>query len=733
MHRMKDFLKGAVIFGLFLVPFLTLYVENDFFFPYITGKNFAFRIIVEITLALYAVLALLEPQYRPRFSWILASFTGLIAVMGVATALAEHVPTAFWSNFERMDGYITLIHMYAYFVVMASVFKTGKIWTIFLNVSVAVAALVALKGLSQFAAADGMSRVDSTLGNAAYMAVYMLFHIFILLYLGLNTRVRMYQAIYVVLGLMFTFVLLQTGTRGTFIGLVVGLVTSVAYIALFASKYPQIRRYAIGSFAALVLLAGGFYAVRDSDYIQNSPSLSRIANIDVLTDLQTRSIIWGMSVEGIKERPLLGWGNGNFNYVFNAEYDPRMYGQEQWFDRVHNIFFDWLIAGGILGFLAYFSIFMALGYYLLVRPFFKHDETLTVFERAVLLGLVAGYLTHNLVVFDNIVSYIFFATILALIHARVGREVSVVQRFKMPEPLVMQAAAPVIGVAMILVVYFLNAPGIQAAGNIIDAFKVVNTNPAMALDYFKQALEADSFAQQEVTEQLAQQAMSLMGNTSISPEVRAAYAEEAERRLKLMVEAKPNDARLHVFFAGFYRAAGKFDEAKQQIEIARSLSPDKQSIILQQGAIALAVNDIAAAREYFKTAYELDTRNQEAKEFYLASLYYANDLAAADALLVDATPEFKTRLAANDFVVNAVNTAADYDFLAELYELRVAKNPASAQEWASLSFVYYQLKQNDKAIATLERAATAVPSFASTSRCIIQNLQNGREPQLNCV
>ena len=43
---MADILKGVVFIGLFAIPFLTLYVENDFFFPYITGKNFLFRIIV---------------------------------------------------------------------------------------------------------------------------------------------------------------------------------------------------------------------------------------------------------------------------------------------------------------------------------------------------------------------------------------------------------------------------------------------------------------------------------------------------------------------------------------------------------------------------------------------------------------------------------------------------------------------------------------------------------------
>jgi hypothetical protein len=52
-----------------------------------------------------------------------------------------------------------------------------------------------------------------------------------------------------------------------------------------------------------------------------------------------------MALKGIAERPVLGWGQENFNYVFNKYYNPQMFGQEEWFDRTHNVVLDWLIAG----------------------------------------------------------------------------------------------------------------------------------------------------------------------------------------------------------------------------------------------------------------------------------------------------------------------------------------------------------------------------------------------------
>lgn len=725
----EDILKGLVFIGLFAIPFLTLYVENDFFFPYITGKNFAFRIIVEIVLGLWVILALYNPIYRPKFSWILGTFGIFIIVMLAATLQAEHVATALWSNYERMDGYVTIAHVLMYFVVLGSMLTTPKAWSYFLHTSVVVAGFVALKGLSQLS--GSVTRVDSTLGNAAYMAVYMLFHIFFLLYLYLQTRVTPYRIVYALLAVLFIFVLLQTGTRGTAIGLITGSVSMVAYIALFGGRFQKVQRYALGALVTIIVLTAGFFAARDTALIQGTPALARIASIDLGTDLSIRTIIWGMSVEGIKERPLLGWGQGNFNYVFNAQYDPRLYAQEQWFDRVHNIVFDWLIAGGIIGLISYFSIFASLFYYLVIKPIRQPDQALTVLERGVLVGLIVGYVTHNLVVFDNIVSYIFFGTIIALIHSKISVPIPKLVQFKLPSMVVTQIVVPVVLAATVATVYFVNIPSMQAAGDVIVAFQGKTLEARYA--GFDTALARGSFARQEIVEQFAQQAMGIASSKEqVDPAIKEKFIGRAETELLQMVKDKPGDARLHVFAASFYRTIGDLENAKAHMKTARELSPKKQAIILQQGAIELSLGNNTGARDFFKEAYELDMRNDEAREYYIASLFYTKDKETAEKLVAEATPEFTARLAASDFVLSAVNAAGEYGTLATLYESRVFADNSNPQNWASLAFVYYQLKQNDKAVETLERAKVAVPSFAPAAACFSANIKKGVSPEVGC-
>ncbi len=728
---MKDTLLAVVFGGLFLIPFLPLYVENDYFFPFITGKNFAFRIIVEIVFAAWILLALSDVKYRPKFSWIFATFAALMAVMAVATVTAEDPHTSFWSNYERMDGYITLIHVFLFTVVLGSVMQTEKIWWWFLNTSIGVALMVALYGLGQqadiFEGARG--RVDSKLGNAAYMAIYMLFHIFFAYLLMLRTKVTWERVAYGVAAFILAYTLLQTGTRGTFLGLVGGSVVTVGYIALFARRFPHLRRYAIAGVVALGVLIVAFIGVRESSIIPAESPVARIANINIEQDLQTRGKIWSMAMAGVEERPILGWGLGNFNYVFNEQYRADIWNQEQWFDRVHNIFLDWLIAGGVIGFLAYFSIMAAVVYYLFVAPvILKRENIFSVPEQAVLLGLLAAYLIHNVVVFDNIISYIFYAVLLAIVHSRIATPMKRVQSFTISEKMVGQFAAPIVIIITGFTVYFLNVPSMQAAGDIIDA--MTNNTARGRLEEFHSALGRGSFADQEIVEQLAQQAMQVVRTPQVPENERQLIVQRAELELLRMADEKPGDARIHNFLASFYRTIGAIPQAREQAALALSFSPNKPALHVEQAIVELQANDLGKAREYLAKAFALEERNSTARIFYAAVLFRLNEIDAAKALITD---QYVQEFALNDYAVSSVEFVKDYAYLAELYEIRVVAAPEDAQNRASLAFLYYELDRPDEAVKVLQVAGSEIPSFKETATCYADNISTGKDPSTPCV
>jgi tetratricopeptide (TPR) repeat protein len=559
----------------------------------------------------------------------------------------------------------------------------------------------------------------------------MLFHIGILGYLALQTPSRLRQLVYAILAAIFFFVLIQTGTRGTAIGFVVGSLVSVGYVALFGFRRPHLRQYAIGGCLAILVLVGGFWLVKDTAPVQENPTLARIANIDLKKDLEVRRIIWGMAFEGVKERPVLGWGSGNFNYVFNKQYDSRLYGQEQWFDRVHNIVLDWLIYGGVIGFLAYVSVFISVFYYLVYRPWRYNDQTFSVLEQALLVGLLIGYTLHNMVVFDNLISYIFFATIIAFIHYKVASPIAKIQDYKVSPIIVQQIIFPIIFVVVLAVVYIVNVPAILSAQDIIIA--LTTKEPSDRYLYLDAALTRGSFAQQEIVEQFVQQAIVVARTTTVTEEVRALYLARAEQEIQRQITVKPGDARLHVFAANFYRSTGQSEKAIAELSMARKLSPNKQWIILQQGAAALGQEQNEVARDYFKEAFLLDESFADAREYYVASLFLTGDGATAHTLIEEAGEEFFDRIAQSDFVANAVNISGDKEFVIKLFERRVELDNSVAQNWANLAYLYYEIKDNEKAIETLKRGASSVPSFKKSADCIESNINARRALETPCT
>src|SRR3989344_4135473 len=144
-----------------------------------------------------------------------------------------------------MEGFVTLAHLLAYFLVTASVF-TENLWQKFLNTWLISSTLIGVYGLFQIAGLaeihQGGVRVDASFGNATYLAVFLLITFFISLYKFWRTESSSFKYAYGVLGLLQLFVLYHTATRGAILGLFVGLLVTALYIALFEKENKKVRK-----------------------------------------------------------------------------------------------------------------------------------------------------------------------------------------------------------------------------------------------------------------------------------------------------------------------------------------------------------------------------------------------------------------------------------------------------------------------------------------------------------
>lgn len=724
---MEKALRYAIFVGLFGILFIPFIVSGNFFFPFITGKAFTFRIVVEIIFALWLILALRDPSVRPRRSALLVAFGAFLVSLGISTVLSENPHKSFWSNFERMEGYITLLHLGGYLLVVSSMFQTKKLWRRFWNTSIGVSVLVGLFGVFQLAGVftinQGGVRVDATFGNASYLAVYMLFHFFITLIALSSWKPQKHvQVLYGVALVLQALMVFYTATRGSILGLVGGLFLAGLIFLVFAKEQKTLRKIGAAVAAVVLIVSGGFFAIKDSNFVQSSPVLERIASIS-LEEGETRFTIWGMAWHGFLERPVFGWGQESFNYVFNKYYEPSLYAQEPWFDRAHNIFLDWLVAGGVFGLLLYLSLFVITLWYLW-RP--KNNFSLT--ERALFTGLLAAYGFHNLFVFDNLMSYVLFIALLAYIAFRNAeeRELPNIGGEKRLSQGVSSATSVGIAVFALVVLYVANVPGITRASGLIDAIRPYEEGITRNYAEFQEVISSKGLGRQEAHEQLLQFATRIRGAdvaSATTQEFKDEVALYSRDRFLEEIERAPNDARLRIFYSSFLRQIGLYDEALVQVEKAQELTPRKQSVFLERGALALDQGDAEGALASFKQAYELEPEYERARVFYAATAIRAGARDIADAVLIE---HYGTVNVGDPFILQAYLDVGEVARVVSIAEARVGADPQNIDFHLELAAAYLEAGRRQDAINSIQQAIEINPAFKEQGDIFIQEIRAGR-------
>ena len=724
---LEKFLRFVVLAGIFLLPFLVLYVSKSLFFPFISGKNFAFRIIVEMVAGGWLALAISNPAYRPKRTWLLWAFTLFIAVMAVADIFSIYPHKSFWSNYERMEGWVTLAHLFVMFVVMQSMLTTEKLWRQWWHTSLSVSFIVALIGFAQLAGLEtinqGQERIDARLGNATYLGVYMLFHVFIAAFYLARAWIdrpqyrSSYAFLYGVVIVSDALVLFYSATRGAILGLFGGAMLAALILIILAPR-SRVAWRAGSAIVGLLIVVGLFWMVSDQKWIENVEPLYRLSIIGQEGIPDARAMNWGMALEGFKERPIFGWGQESYSAVFDKYYDPGMYAQEPWFDRVHNIFFDWLVAGGILGLLAYLSL------HAFALTLVWRKDAFAPYERAILTGLLAAYFFYLLFTFDNITSYILFIALLAFIAARATQD----GRPLFESRTLVRSALPYTALgALILVsvtVWEVNADAIRQNRTLIRAISPQPTGVQANLEIFKLAVAYDSVGNQEVREQFSQAATGIVGAQDVPVALKQEFVQAALTSMQELADEAPRNARFPLFLGILLNQAGAYADAKTALEKAHELSPEKQSILYELGLNAFARGQNDEAVTYFKNAYELATENLQAKRFLAIALIRAERDAEADVLLrelVDVDGAIDNRLA------SALASRGQFQKVIDIWTAHKDAHPEDLDARFVLAGAWHAAGNSARAIQELETIKKEYPNATAQADDLIAQIRGGAQ------
>lgn len=530
LEWLKYILLAAVFTPLIYIP--------GFYFPFIVPKVIFFRVLVELAFVLFLILLARRAApvqigiFKNIYSWLPAC---LLLISAVASFFGIDPAHSFWSSFARMDGILTLLHVIIYTYLIGLIFN-GEDWEKFFRWNIWIGGVVALVAVGQWLnipglVHSGIGRVEGTIGNAAFLAGYLIFSLFLAGRLAWKEKNKRW--FYITISFVSFLAILLSQTRGTLISLVIVFAGGLFYVSVRGKKTIWRKRARIAVFLGVVLFSFSFL-FRESLQKSSIPIVSRIASIS-LSDPTTKSrlFIWQETLKAVPDRLLFGVGMENFDYLYNKFYDPSVV-SEEWFDRSHNAYLDELAQNGLVGFVVY-GLLVGGALMLALRLFRRKTGEFFV------LFLICAYFLQNFFLFDTLsTEFLFLSVYMFLLHS------SEDWQFLSPG-FIWSPLLYLFAVATVAFGWWFNIPSLRANLALADGYKYEVVNTPLSIEKLNRGL---SYVNSKDLEYAYESYSGFIGKTEygkLSSENMQKSYEYATSLLKETIKQYPWNVRLMVY------------------------------------------------------------------------------------------------------------------------------------------------------------------------------------------
>ena len=369
--------------------------------PLSVGKALWSRCLIEIVFALWALLALLRPDYRPPRSWLLLLMAAGLGVALLAAGAGESMQRSLWSDYGRMQGLVGQAHWFALTLALASLLRRPGEWRALLGANLMAGAVMACVVIARAGGIDvpvvgtlpeqHLPRLSGPFGNPVYLSVYMLLNLVLATGFALrawtpgvsrgrniaphsappdrNSGLRgngpgagstPARAGVHTMGLRWTAVLWAALAGLHLLGLMladsmgayIGLCAAICFAALAIAVLARGRRRCAAAAVLLVILtlagAGAGQRFFDGAGADGADPEWMIRASPQWPSVRSRLASWETGLRGFAERPLLGWGPENFVVVF-GRYAEGLAATSESHDRAHNKLIEVAATTGLAG------------------------------------------------------------------------------------------------------------------------------------------------------------------------------------------------------------------------------------------------------------------------------------------------------------------------------------------------------------------------------------------------
>lgn len=336
----------------------------------------------------------------------------MILAFALSTIFSVAVFVSWFGSYQRLQGtysflaYVTIAALTAATMRRPEQLRRFQHAVILTSLPISIYGVIQHYGLDPLPwGGDVQTRVAANAGNAIFLAAYLIMAFFLtlervftsfvrLMGIGQPTNAQPQEWQSSLAGGAYLFVLLVqaiaivwTQSRGPWLGWVPGvfLFGLLTVSAVRPRYFRALLSLAVGGVAAVVLLILAANFVPAFGFIKEAPYVGRFVNvleIDSGTG-KVRQLIWGGATQmllphepltfpdGSQDsanflRPLVGYGPEAMWVAFNPFYPPELAQIEARNaspDRSHNEAWDSLVITGLLGFIGYIALFVAIFYW----------------------------------------------------------------------------------------------------------------------------------------------------------------------------------------------------------------------------------------------------------------------------------------------------------------------------------------------------------------------------------
>ncbi len=329
----------------------------------------------------------------------------LLAVTYIIATIFSVTPRiSLWGSYQRLQGmYTTLAYLVILAVIIGNLRTKSQVERL-LTTIVLISLPVSLYGILQKYGIDPIPwggdvtrRVSSHMGNPIFVAAYliMVFPLTIGRIVDAFKRILTEDenlsnqtaraTVYIFIAALQIIAIFFTQSRGPWLGIFVGGFFLFVLLSLFWQK-----RWLTFTLIGIAISAASFLVVlnipngpfEDLHSIDSFRRLGQLLNTQSRT-ARVRSLIWGGSFEMVTPhdpiefpdgtvdtfntiRPLVGYGPESMHMAYNPFYPPELAYVEKRNaspDRSHNETWDSMVFAGLLGLIAYLSVFTSVFYY----------------------------------------------------------------------------------------------------------------------------------------------------------------------------------------------------------------------------------------------------------------------------------------------------------------------------------------------------------------------------------